>query len=1393
MRYLWLLLVLIGGQAWAVNYKLPNGQLPPTCSANGNIVTCSSLNLGWNDRITVNSATTIEVSGNASLQNGRINEGGGPNLLTLNIQGNMTSNTGFYVEANLSITGTAYFGYQSRVYGNVSGSTITTDSSSLFNGNIVASNAFTLQSAGLVIGNITAPTVSILAANSRVFGSIEASNSFTLGSAGTITGNVTAGSVDMQDSNGKISGDIVATGTVRVGYGGLVEGSITANHINNYGSISGSTFCNSSGGSNPPTCQSAGAWQWLSFEAPFWLNDMSGNNRHGSSVGNTQFLLPDPQVSCEAVDIANNLNHTSQSAIDTGVDLNSLGNKGTISFWYRSDQAWNQLNRHKVLFDASTASDAQFILVLDQQGGISFRLSESDGDSQTLGSSSLYSFAADEWVHIAFSWDMGNDILRLFINGAQVSIIGFGSSPVAFDEGLPQLNTLFVGDNRSTSSSVSAAGNSADGLFDELRLYPYVQSGSQVTADMEEVTTCTPPPLQCLNDDFQSDTVFADNWQVAKSYGSWTPALVGGRVRLTEAANNQANRITFKQQFPAADNKVVIEFDYYSYNGNSADGISIVLSDATVQPQSGSFGGSLGYAPRNNGDAGFAGGWLGIGLDEYGNYSLATEGRNGGLGGGLKPDRVALRGAAQNNYPFLKASAQLSPGLDVPGASPAPGHRYRIVVDSQIEGKSFISVSRDTGSGFVDLIAPFDVFAEFPGQQPVVPEDFLLSITGSTGGSVNVHELDNIEICALKSEPANLGPHHYRLEHQATGYTCGASQITLKACANEDCSQLYGAETSLQLTSSAGSIQPASAVFTGTTSAELTSPDTGISVIGGQDPAPEAPISCYLDGQVSDCSIDFVEVGLEFSWAGTTPVIPHQISQLAFAEDIHVSLTTAQSCQADLQGQTLQLAVSCIDPASCNASQFQVGGTTHANPGDYVDTGIEFDADGKAVIPAAALNYLDAGKVRLLARNSQANAVGLSNEFVVKPATLELSSDAALELDELHLAGTSFNLTLKAVGANGATTANYRMGDLYARLIKTAPHNTGVQGLLGIGDTSLQSQDNAGAIFVSVDDKNAFSFDKGVSAISSQYTEVGTVQLAIQDADYLGAGSVSSDTLPLGRFIPAYYELQGGELDLNCPAGTYSYYMEEPFSVSGTLFARNEQGNQTYNYFGDLATATLFARVSEGTNLSNRLEQADGFALNWQAGQADFTQGLTFNRIEMPDGPFEALRVGVGVADEGGIRVQDPTAGLFGAVEMETGSPLSMRYGRAVLTNAYGPETDPLSIPLETQFFNGNGWQRNQDDNCTDYDAADLSLTTSLTTSASGSGEVTGGRPLLPASSFILSAPGSQGEVQLQWQVPIWLQYDWTPAAGLENPAATATFGVHRSNDRIIHLREITH
>lgn len=300
------------------------------------------------------------------------------------------------------------------------------------------------------------------------------------------------------------------------------------------------------------------------------------------------------------------------------------------------------------------------------------------------------------------------------------------------------------------------------------------------------------PVLGCFSDDFSSASLSADDWAIKVLGNSVPPSIVGGRLRLTPARGNQATSSTYQRLFPAEGNLVTVEFDYYAWSpqsGTGGDGVAVILSDAAVTPQPGSFGGALGYAQRNDGTPGFAGGWLGVALDEYGNFSNPTEGRVGGPG--FRRQAVSIRGAQAGSYRYLTGTvANIYPKIDVRSSYyPAPGHRYKITVDSRQANMAMVSVERDTGAGYQTLVSPFNA-RSFIGQGSV-PTDFYLSLTGSTGGSNNNHEIDNFQVCALDSKAVGEQVHHFEFDYSSAPFTCRAEPITLRACKNASCSELF--------------------------------------------------------------------------------------------------------------------------------------------------------------------------------------------------------------------------------------------------------------------------------------------------------------------------------------------------------------------------------------------------------------------------------------------------------------------------------------------------------------------------------------------------------------------------------------------------------------------------
>ncbi len=260
----------------------------------------------------------------------------------------------------------------------------------------------------------------------------------------------------------------------------------------------------------------------------------------------------------------------------------------------------------------------------------------------------------------------------------------------------------------------------------------------------------SPAMNTCWTEDFASNDI-SKNWTIIKQ-DNFTPSVINGKLMLTNNTQKISTGMTLGGQLPSGNNFIQIEFEQNAYGGNGADGVTLTLSDALVTPVAGAFGGSLGYAQKcQNGVAGcssdcttaggcpgFAGGWLGIGIDEYGNFSNPTEGRSGGPG--QRSDSVAIRGAQSSAYPYISGTAALNPSID---DSTAKNYLYRLSVNTY-NAQTWVKVERNTGSGYATIINWADAT-----QIASSPDNFRLSLTGSTGSNTNYHSVDNFILHAV--------------------------------------------------------------------------------------------------------------------------------------------------------------------------------------------------------------------------------------------------------------------------------------------------------------------------------------------------------------------------------------------------------------------------------------------------------------------------------------------------------------------------------------------------------------------------------------------------------------------------------------------------------------------
>jgi hypothetical protein len=232
-----------------------------------------------------------------------------------------------------------------------------------------------------------------------------------------------------------------------------------------------------------------------------------------------------------------------------------------------------------------------------------------------------------------------------------------------------------------------------------------------------------------------------------------------GALRLTGAATDQATFVIYNEAIPS-NAGLSITFDLFSYGGSGADGISFFLIDGRQSPEfAGGFGGSLGYAPRNTPTnvPGLRGGYVGIGFDEFGNFSAGTEGRTGGPG--RRPNTVAIRGSQANNYAYLTGNSSLPDRIDNPSATTREQARRRVNIE--LDPTGLIDVQMDF-NGDDDFDDPgelvIDSFNVVEANGSPLPATFKFGFASSTGNSTNIHEIRTFLIETVTTEQPNLPP-----------------------------------------------------------------------------------------------------------------------------------------------------------------------------------------------------------------------------------------------------------------------------------------------------------------------------------------------------------------------------------------------------------------------------------------------------------------------------------------------------------------------------------------------------------------------------------------------------------------------------------------------------------
>ncbi len=248
--------------------------------------------------------------------------------------------------------------------------------------------------------------------------------------------------------------------------------------------------------------------------------------------------------------------------------------------------------------------------------------------------------------------------------------------------------------------------------------------------------------------------------------GSPTGALDApgdGALRLTNNILDQASFVLYNSPVDSRQG-LTVTFELYAYGGTGADGLSFFLLDGTSSPvEAGAFGGSLGYAQKTGIAPGIVGGYLGIGFDEFGNFSSPTDFPGGSVvrtgGPGQTPDSIAIRSGASTGYQYITGTDTLPFGIDSPTATTRDQAKRTVKIDLTPNGLLSVRIDGNNDGDFLDPgeTSPELInvnVASINGAAP--PATLKFGFASGTGDFTNIHEVRNLNVSTLNNDPVAI-------------------------------------------------------------------------------------------------------------------------------------------------------------------------------------------------------------------------------------------------------------------------------------------------------------------------------------------------------------------------------------------------------------------------------------------------------------------------------------------------------------------------------------------------------------------------------------------------------------------------------------------------------------
>jgi len=629
-------------------------------------------------------------------------------------------------------------------------------------------------------------------------------------------------------------------------------------------------------------------------------------------------------------------------------------------------------------------------------------------------------------------------------------------------------------------------------------------------------------------------------------------------------------------------------------------------------------------------------------------------------------------------------------------------------------------------------------------------------------GSIDEVKLYNYELSATEvNNDRTIGRNcatavsRYRIEHDGDAHSCAAESITIRSCANADCSSLSNAGATGTLVAGGNSVPFSIPVGQTSTSVSLLvptttggpNPETVRLSLGSVTPVPALIASCRNGAGTIDTS---TACDISTRDAGFVVTVPDHVSDTVQTVRLQaVQQNAAQTACTPLFANVTRSVgfwSNYLNPAT-GTRAVTLGGATLGGASPGTPLSLAFDASGMAT---TTLRYADAGQMRLLARYAGSTGTGDAGlvvtgegSFVARPARFLLTipghnASGAVPGDATRpvfgVAGVPFSVSVEAQNASNISTPNFGRespaeGLRFESLLQAPVGGFNPAPAIASGFTAWSNGASSGTV----------RFDEvGVITLRPRLASSPYLNFVDNGVPLVTGDVVGADVTNVGRFRPARLAVAPNVPQLlnACAAGGFGYMGQEfgfatppELTVTGfNALGSNPALHLTRNYNNGIGAANAFWRF--GGALANRSYTSTAtstlatFSRTTNGGAAVVSDNgtppfdgsgtvtiggdrFTWAKPALPEDPFTpqfSLALSAAdLTDSDGVCFD--TAALDGCDALTitgiTGPAGSQqRWGRIALTSAFGPELLDLQLPMRAEFFNGTAFVANPDDVC---------------------------------------------------------------------------------------------